>query len=359
MRKLFFFYYCSAILISFFVFHQGGFAAPEKKIQLTLQDAIMLAVRTNPNVQISRFSDEAQKFNLYVQEWQFQPHYALAANGSIQKANSSASLSPSISLLTPIGTQVAFTSSNTQTSHFNPTLTLSIMQPLMRGFGTAVVESALANAKDSDVISRLNIEGTLRTTVTAVINAYLDVVSAERTIIIDEKALQRAETSVEQTKLFIKVGHKAGNELVTVRANVASAKAQLENDRNNQTQARYALLSAIGIDPNTNVAFSTLNIDKLIHKYDLPTLDNAKQWILRNDIQYQVDQITLHGSTQRSLLIAEDNTRSILNFSVNASTAGGTNNGFNGIFNNTTQNVEFFCKCNAWVIFSISAMVRL
>ena len=199
-----------------------------------------------------RLSYVAQKFNLHVQEWQFQPHYALLANGTAAKENSSATIAPSATLLTPIGTQFTLTSTNTQTSHFNPTLSMQIMQPLMRGFGTAVVESALDNAKDSDVISKLNIEGTLRTTVTAVINAYLDVVSAERTIIIDEKALQRAEKSVEQTKLFIKAGHKAGNELVTVRANVASAKAQLENDRNNQTQARYALLSAIGIDPNTD-----------------------------------------------------------------------------------------------------------
>ncbi len=45
-------------------------------------------------------------------------------------------------------------------------LSLQIMQPLMRGFGKAVVEASLNNAKDSEVISRLNIEGTLRTTVT-------------------------------------------------------------------------------------------------------------------------------------------------------------------------------------------------
>ena len=69
----------------------------------------------------------------------------------------------------------------------------------------------------------------------------------------------------------------------------------------------------------------------------MPTIDEAKNLILHNDIQYQVDQITLHGSTRRGLVIAEDNTRSIINLTVNASTGGGSgggrNAGFNSLFN--------------------------
>jgi outer membrane protein len=174
------------------------------------------------------------------------------------------------------------------------------------------------------VISRLTIEGTLRTTVTSVINAYLDVMMAEQTIKIDQNALKRAELSVSQTKLFIKAGHKAGNELVTVEANVASAKSQLENDRNNLTQAKYALLTAIGIDPNTDVTFENLNVKTLIQKYHLSTVDQVKTSTLKNDIQYQVDNITLHGSTKRALLLANDNERWQLNLTANAGNIGGS-----------------------------------
>jgi outer membrane protein TolC len=204
------------------------------------------------------------------------------------------------------------------------------MQPLMRGFGSAVVESALYNAKDSEQIAKLTIEGTLRATVTAVINAYLDVVTAERAIIIDKDALERAQKSVEQTRLYIKAGHKAGNEIVTVEANVASTKSQLENDRNNLLQARYGLLAAIGIDPSTEVEIKSLDVDTLINKYQLPTVSDVKKMALKNDIQYQVDDITLHGSTARSVLVAKDNLRWQLNLHANAAVGSAKTDTLNG-----------------------------
>src|SRR3990167_4566841 len=46
---------------------------------LSLKDAIDLAVRENPNVVINRLSYLNQKYNLRVQEWQFEPHYSLQA----------------------------------------------------------------------------------------------------------------------------------------------------------------------------------------------------------------------------------------------------------------------------------------
>lgn len=310
-------------------------------ITLSLEEAILLAVRTNPNVQSSQLTHISQKFSVWVQQWHFLPQYSLnAAVGT-----KSDSINPGVSLNTPIGTQMALTSTNEYADNQTQIgLALQIVQPLMRGFGKAIVESALNNAKDSEVISRLNIEGTLRTTVTAVINAYLDVLSAEQAVKIDEGALQRAELSVKQTKLFITAGHKAGNELITVRANAATAKSQLENDRNSLLQARYALLTAIGVDPNANVKFTSLDIQRLTSKYHLPSVAEAKRLTLRNDIQYQTQEIMLHGSAQRSVMTAEDNTRWQLNLVVNASTSNSTignqKTSFNSLFNNQAKSAS-------------------
>ena len=237
-------------MLALFICHSNAAFA----MNLSLNEAILLAVRSNPNVQSSQLSYVVQKFNLGVQEWQFHPHYSFQVsanynnsiqNGQLYEGTHNYNVQPAASWNSPIGTKLSLTASNSQTSNYNPGLSLEVMQPLMRGFGSAVVEASLNDAKDSTVISRLNVEGVLRQTVTSVINAYLGVVSAERTVIIDEQALKRAETSVTQTKLFIKAGHKAGNELVTVEANVASAKTTLENDRNYLTQSRYALLSRL------------------------------------------------------------------------------------------------------------------
>lgn len=346
MQKLLFFFFTFSLL-SFFGFAKANTTQP---IKLSLEEAILLAIRTNPNVQSTQLSHLVERFNLYVQEWQFHPHYALQASASyLQKTfphlpkmgAQSYSLQPSVSLLTPIGTELTLTSVNQKTVHFNPSLSLEISQPLMRGFGRAIVEAALNNARDSEVIARLNVEGVLRNTVSAVVEAYLGIVMAERTVIIDEDAVKRAEKSVEQTKLFIKAGHKAGNELVTVEANVASAKSHLENDRNNLLQARYALLAAIGIDPNTNVRFTDLDIHALTQKYRLPTLTKTKELSLQNDIQYQIDNIILHGATKRQLMVAQDNTRWSLNLTGSLVTGngqgGGENNNLNHAFDLRNQ----------------------
>lgn len=317
---------------------------------ISLNDAILLSVRTNPNVQSSQLSYVAQKFNTYVQAWQFEPHYAFQA-GFTQSRQASGggplvnshnwNASPAISVLTPIGTQATLTMTNQETSNYNPGLSLQIMQPLMRGFGRAVVESALNNAKDAEVIARLSVEGTLQTTITNVINGYLDVMMAEKTVEIDQDALNRAKTAVQQTKLFIEAGHKAGNEIVTVQANAATAEAQLQNDKNNLIEAQYGLLQAIGVDPNSPLSFQQLDINRLIQRYHSLTQAEVTDRVLANDIQYQTDKITLYGPTSRSLLVAEDNTRWQLNLTANAATGsgsgGGENAGTDSVFNGANQ----------------------
>ncbi len=321
-----------------------------KTAQLSLDDAILLAVRNNPSVQTSRLSYLSQKFSLWIEQWEFAPHYSFQAEGSTARNGTPGqplnvshhyNVTPVVSVLTPIGTSLSLTGTNTITGHYNPGLSLQVMQPLLRGFGRPIVEASLNNARDSEVISRLNIEGTLRSTISDIIDAYLNVVSAERTVGIDKQTVERAQTSLQQTKLFIKAGHKAGNELVTVQANVASAQSALENDKNSLDQARYGLLAAIGLDPNADVKFSTLDIDKLIAKYHLPTLADTKQLILVNDIQYQTDEITLHGQHKRDLMVAEDNSRWQLNLTASAATGngsgGGYNAGLNSVFNGSNQ----------------------
>ncbi len=330
-----------------------GLAAEKAPLHLTLNDAILLGVREHPNVVSAELNNVLQKFNYAVQKWAFAPHYSI--NGSATYNHSKLadiestqgknfSLDPAVSWLSPVGTQMTLTATNSYSNNYHPNLSLQVLQPLMRGFGSAIVEASLNNAKDAVEISSLSMEGLLRNTVTNIINAYLTVLSAEESILIDQKALARAEISQHQTELFIKAGHKAGNELITVKANVASAKSQLENDQNNLDQARFGLLSAIGLDPNTPIEFTALNLEALEKRYQPVDLNRAKEASITHDIQYQVDNLILNGSTMRSLAIAKDNTRWQLNLSASAmlgSSTEGTNVGVNGLLNgqNQAQNI--------------------
>ena len=334
---------------SFLSFTLYGQSETAKPIELSLNEAILLAIRENPNVQKVQLDYIEKKFALGVAQWQFQPQFKFTASRSItrtvaqgiEQTGNSTTIQPAVTLNTPIGTQLSLTSVNNISGHYNPALTLQIIQPLMRGFGRAIVEAALYNAIDSEIIGRLDIESALRETVTSVIKAYLDVVSAQQAIIIDEDALKRARTSVKQTQIFIKAGKKAGSELVTVQASVATAEGRLEDHRNSLKQKEYALLAAIGLNPNTSVHYTNLDIKKLIKKYSIPGLDETKQLELENDISYQIANITLNGATKRGLEIAKDNTRWQLDLTINGTTGngsgGGANAGINSLGNGYNQ----------------------
>lgn len=299
---------------------------------LSLKEAIFLAIRENPNVQQAQLNLISQKYALDLAHWQFKPHYSFSATRTTSKnfsvtdegyvTENATGVEGSVSIATPYGTKATLTPSFNQTDNFHPELSFEVSQPLLRGFGRPVVEAALHNAIDGEKISRLNVEGALRNTVTTVINAYLDVISAQDNLTVDQKALKRAEESVKQTKLFIKSGRKAGVELVAVAADVANAQTRIENDKNNLDQMRYALLTAIGLDPNTKIHFTDLNVAELIKKYHIPTLFETKKLILENDIQYQVDQITFEGMTKRNLVDAKDKTRWELNLTGNVHAGG-------------------------------------
>jgi outer membrane protein TolC len=315
------------------------FADVKKLPVLTIHDAILLAIRKNPNVLQAELNDVLQKYSLQMAEWEFKPHYTFAAKTTTMRnysvtddgfvTQNSTGVDGTVTILSPYGTKGTFASTVNQTSHFHPSLSLEIMQPLVRGFGRPIVEASLYNARDNKKISALNIENVLRNTVTSVINAYLDVIAAEKNLRVDEDALERAKLSASQTQFFIKAGRKAGVELVAVEADVARMQTNIENDKNNLQQVRFALLNAIGLDPNIPFEFATVDIHDLIKKYHIPTLITAKTLTIDNDIQYQTDQMTYYGAKQRSLLTAEDSARVELNLTGNLSAGSAADDGHN------------------------------
>jgi len=314
---------------------------------LSLDEAILLAVRENPNVQRQQLTRVSDKYSLELAQWAFKPHYFLDATKTTSQQYSttpsgdvtqnSTAINPQATLKTVYGTEITVGVTNNIGKTYNPTASITIVQPLMRGFGRPIVEAALLNAMDSDKISRLTVEDTLSTTVTSVINAYLDVISSQKTLEIDQSALRRAQKSVEQTKLFIKAGHKAGVELVTVEAEVATSQEKIESDKNALAQTRMQLLQTIGLDPDTKIIFTDISVPSLIKKYAIPSLEITKKLVVENDTGYQTAQITYEGVTKRSLVAVEDEARWKLNLTATAATGsnsgGGPNAGINSLVN--------------------------
>ncbi len=144
------------------------------------------------------------------------------------------------------GTQVGldFTASrqtsNSSRNLYNPYTTsalgLSIVQPLLRGFGPAVnrrfIRIAKNNRKTSDLVFRLQVIAT----VAGVIRLYDDLVSLIQDVHVKEETLALAERLYEDNRVQVEQGTLAPIELTRAQAQVAAARQDLANSRGYELQ---------------------------------------------------------------------------------------------------------------------------
>ena len=152
-------------------------------LQLSIREAILLALRYNPNIQNAELDRIIQRYQLRLAHNEFELQYALSASGVTQKttfngvgsARSNSFLaSPELSLKTKLGTQATLTMPNNVApdNGYSPLLGLSVTQPLLRGFGKSVNETALLDAIDNDWLNKLNLQQSVIDQITQVILSY-------------------------------------------------------------------------------------------------------------------------------------------------------------------------------------------
>ncbi|MGC8793516.1 MAG: TolC family protein, partial [Bryobacteraceae bacterium] len=120
---------------------------------------------------------------------------------------------------------------NAGRSDFNPSTTasfsLSIQQPLLRGFGLAVNNRNIRIAKNNRRVSDLAFRQQVITTVSAIISAYWDLVSFNENVRVKQQALALAEKLYEDNKKQVEIGTLAPIEVVRAEAEVASSRQAL------------------------------------------------------------------------------------------------------------------------------------
>ena len=289
--------------------------AEEVKL-LSLQDAILLGLRYNANVRTAELNRVVQKFQLEVAQWQFQPHYSFSAGDSwstsrygnqFSPMTQTWSATPGVSWNSPIGTTVTASESNSWAghNHFSPATNVTITQPLISGFGEAVVEAGLEEAYDTEKTNKLGLKSTIMSQVTSTISAYMTVVGAENSVEVDQESLDRAKTNLFQTKLYIQAGQNPQSDQVQAEAQVAQAMSQLQLDKSALVIAKYSLLQTIGLEPTSNIRVLH---DVPLEKYHLLSEEESIKKTLENNIDYQTAVIQI-ATASRGVMQAKDANR--------------------------------------------------
>lgn len=256
-----------------------GPPAAEKKEEtnipgMTIEEAILLALRHNRTIQSAYLDRVAQKFDLKVAEDEFFPNLDLISSiyrndsttktsGRTTTVNDTGTAELTLSETLPTGGTLTFrwenaldrqtTDSAVSGKTDTRTGTLAFVQPLLKGGGIDVNTASLREARLNEEKNILSLKSTLIDTVTEVVGAFRDFVQAHQEVEISRASLERTRQLLERNRLLIASGRMAAVEIVQVEADVANREYEYQFTLNSVDKARLSLLMLLDIDKHTRI----------------------------------------------------------------------------------------------------------
>ncbi len=249
----------------------GPVVEPNATLSLDLETAYSMALARNLDLQVGRFGIATATASIFQQTGQFDPLLSASfrsndarsptssdLEGAEVLANRSTTFGLGIAQALPTGTQVSLDAStyraetNNTFVFLNPSwssdLSLSLSQPLLRGFGTTVNRSGIViarNLRQQDLAGfELQVMGTLRD----VEYAYWDYVAARRAVAVAQQSLELATRLLNETKERVNVGTSAPIDIIQSESGVATRKQAVIAAKNTASNAEDNLKRALGFD---------------------------------------------------------------------------------------------------------------
>lgn len=322
--------------------------------RLSIRDAILLALRYNPNIQNAELDRIVQHYQLRIAHNDFELQYALGASGVVQKStyngvgsNSSHSYlaSPELSLKTKYGTQGSVNIDNNVgvNNSYNPVLNLTVTQPLLRGLSRSANEAGLLDAKDNEWLNKLNLQQSVIDQVTQVILSYRNLILSANNLHNQRLQLKEAKKSYGINEKKITAGQLEPTGNIQQSYQIESLSLMVEQGENEFKTASQDLLQSIGLDPEMHLSVpSDVSLDKPV----VPDLHQAIDIALNHNVQYLAQKLALRAD-ERAYTVAKnqqlwqlDVSGSVQSGVVNDVT--GTGATLSGIYNgtNTTESVR-------------------
>lgn len=259
--------------------------------QLTLEEAIALAIRYNPNVQTSELQRVLDKYSVILAQNAFRPQYQLQINQMMQRGmRGEHTLSPAMHWQLPSGTQLAV----------DPH-TVSITQPLARDFGE-VNRIAYLNALNTEAQNQILFQKSIMAVVVDVVKSYRGLVESANQLDIQTHTLAQAKQDLAQRALELKHGRLSRSQYVEQEVNYQSQKLSLVAGQDNYQQSYFAFLLSLGLSPHQQLQ---INKHIAVKKISLPTQSEAIAFVLAHNPDYQTRRLA-YQNTERDLLTAQN-----------------------------------------------------
>lgn len=320
-------------------------------LRLSIREAILLALRYNPNIQNVELDRIVQRYQLRLANNEFELQYALGASGSTQKSrfngvgsatSNTLIASPELGLKTKLGTKASLSIDNNVgfNNSYNPVLNFSLTQPLLRGFGSSVNEVSLLDAIDSEWLNKLNLQQSVVDQVTQVIMAYRTLILSGNNLQNQRLQLKEAKKSYDINEKKIKAGQLEPTGNIQQSYQIESLSLMVEQAENDFSIASQDLLQTIGLDPEMHLSVpSDVTLKELI----VPDLKKSIETALNHNTGYLAQKMALRAD-ERAYKVAKNQQLWQLDLAGNVQSGvvndvTGLNGGVRGIYNgnNVTQ----------------------
>ncbi|MCX7006485.1 MAG: efflux RND transporter permease subunit, partial [Kiritimatiellaeota bacterium] len=240
-----------------------GFAgAEEPGLDLSLNDAVMMALEKNPAVAVERQITPITRTFEQEQRATFDPILGYGAgrgkfDGTRMQSIStnlfnttgrSAGVDLNLSTLLPLGTRLALDGSvsnqvvNSSDPFYTARLGVSAVQPLLRGAGTAATLASLRQARLDVQMSEYEFRGFTEAFVAQVEKACWDLELARQRLEIGHASLKLAEDQFNETVERIRIGSLAAVERAAAEAEVALRRQAVINAESALNANRLTML---------------------------------------------------------------------------------------------------------------------
>ena len=225
---------------------------PAGPIQVTVEEAILLALENNRSLRVERLNPSIVRTFEDQERAVFDPVLTGGVSGSrergefrsggaagatIEDRRSEIASEVGISQFFPTGTEVGIdlsterTWSNRYSDQHATRAGLTVTQALLRGVGLNTNLASLRQARLDTLASQYELRGFAESLIARVEQAYWDYALAQRQIEIVAVSLELAEQQLRETEERIKIGKLAEIELAAAKAEIALRRVALINAR--------------------------------------------------------------------------------------------------------------------------------
>jgi outer membrane protein TolC len=277
--------------------HRSLAESQSDRMELTLKDAVHLAVRKNRNIESAYLNRILQRYSLSREIASFQPQFVITPQVGISSARSSTryqdeGLDRNLSQTEAVNAGVLATVTQPLTSggeisfgwdnrfqrinnHDSNEYTesgvsgwrASYRQPLLKGAGVEYNTASLRRAHLQEEDNVRGLRDQLIQLISQVIQRYWSLHEAQADIDVQKDALDKAREQHEITMMQIETGRKAPNEMLQSETNLARQELAYEESKARRDETLLSLLRLLELDsvreiiPVEEIAFTPYSPD--------------------------------------------------------------------------------------------------